>query len=131
MFLPQAIITVMSQFQPAFSAPTFRKGMVLVVGTLLGRGRRTVTGALRQVGLAERGDWAKYHHVLNRAKWSSLQVARILLRLLVQRFVPQAGWVELVLDETLERRWGQRITTWSGSAKNGVTGGTVWPQVRD
>jgi hypothetical protein len=59
--------------------------------------------------LAERGDWAKYHHVLNRAKWSSLQVARILLRLLVQRFVPQAGWVELVLDETLERRWGHRI----------------------
>jgi hypothetical protein len=109
MFLPAEIITVLSQFQPAFSAPTFRKVIVLVVGTLLGRGRRTVAAALRQVGLADRGDWAKYHHVLNRASWSSLEVAGILLRVLVQTFVPSEGWVEMIFDETLERRWGRRI----------------------
>jgi hypothetical protein len=130
MFLPSEIITVLTYFQPAFRASTFRKALVLVVGTLLGRGRRTVTAALRQMGLQDRGDWAKYHHVLNRAKWSSLQVARIWLRLLGQTFIPQAGWVAVVLDETLERRWGRRITTWSGSAKNGATGETVWPRVR-
>jgi hypothetical protein len=130
MFLPAEIITVLSQFQPAFSAPTFRKVIVLVVGTLLGRGRRTVAAALRQVGLADRGDWAKYHHVLNRASWSSLEVAGILLRVLVQTFVPSEGWVEMIFDETLERRWGRRITTWSGSARNAVIGATVWPQAR-
>jgi hypothetical protein len=131
MFLPQEIIAVLSHFQPVFSAPTYRKVIVLIVGTLLGRGRRTVTGALRQVGLQDRGDWAKYHHVLNRAKWSSLQGAKILVRVLVQTFVPTGDEVVLIFDETLERRWGQRITTRSGSAKNGVIGATVWPRVKD
>jgi hypothetical protein len=130
MFLPQEIITVLGQFQPAFRAPTFRKVIVLVVGTRLGRGRRTVTGALRQVGLQDQGDWAKYHHVLNRAKWSSLQGAKILGRVLGQTFVPTGGEVVLIFDETLDRRWGQRITTWSGSARNGVIGATVWPQAK-
>ena len=69
MNLPAGIITALIEFQPAFSAPTYRKVMKLVIGTVLGRGARTVTAALRQMGLADRGDWAKYHHVLNRANW--------------------------------------------------------------
>ncbi len=47
MFLPPAILTVLSYFQPAFSKPTFNKAALLVVGTLLARGRRTVAMALR------------------------------------------------------------------------------------
>ena len=109
MFLPTEIIAVMSVFQPAFTEPTYRKVVRLVIGTLLGRGRRTVSSALRQLGLQERGDWSKYHQVLNRARWSSEQVARLLLRLLVSTFVPSGGEVKVVFDETLERRWGRRI----------------------
>jgi hypothetical protein len=50
----------------------------------------------------------------------------MLLRVQVQTFVPAGGWVEMIFDETLERRWGRRITTRSGSAKNAVIGATVW-----
>ena len=81
----------------------------LVLGTVLARGRRTVTSALRQAGLQDRKDWSKYHQVLNRARWSSEQVARILLRKLVTTFVPQGLSVKVIFDETLERRWGRRI----------------------
>jgi hypothetical protein len=111
MFLPREMTTVLGHFQPAFSVPTFRKAVVLLAGTLLGRERRTVTTALWQVGWQDRGDWTKYPHSLNRAKWSSLQVAQILLRVLVQTFVPAGGEVALIFDETLERRWGRQITT--------------------
>jgi hypothetical protein len=46
--------------------------------------------------------------VLNRARWSSLATARILLELVVRSFVP-TGVVVIGLDDTLERRRGQRI----------------------
>lgn len=87
MNLPAGIIKVLIEFQPAFSVPSYRKVMRLVIGTLLGKGERTVTAALRQMGIQDRGDWAKYHHLLNRAKWSAEQVGQILLRLLIRTFV--------------------------------------------
>lgn len=110
MFLPPAIIAVLAHFQPAFSRPTFTKVRVLVMGALLTRGRHTVAAALRHMGLHATPHWSKYHHVLNRAPWSALLVSRILLKLVLATFVPAGGTVDLVIDETLERRWGPKIT---------------------
>lgn len=110
MFLPPEIITVLQQFEPAFHKRTYEKAMVILIGTILGRGRRTVASALRQMGLQDDPKWAKYHHVLNRARWSGLHLAEILVRMLVQTFVSKQEAVEMVIDETLERRWGRKIT---------------------
>jgi DDE superfamily endonuclease len=53
-------------------------------------------------------DFARYHAVLNRGRWSALAAARLLLRLLIEAFVP-SGPVVIGLDDTIERRWGARI----------------------
>jgi hypothetical protein len=82
--------------------------LVFVVGTLLAHGHRTVTAALRHMGLHRRSSWAPYHHVLNRSVWSPRTVSRILLQLVVSTFVGVGG-VDMVIDETLERRWGRKI----------------------
>lgn len=134
MFLPPEIITVMAHFAPAFSQATYQKVVVLLVGTLLARGRRTVTAALRAVGYQQHKQWAKYHHVLNRARWSSLEVSQLLLQLLVKSFVGMTAAVELVIDETLERRWGRQISKrghWrdnlaSSKAQNVSSSGLRW-----
>ncbi len=110
MFLPSEIITVLAHFAPAFTQPSYRKVVVLLAGTILARGRRTVTAALRAVGLQQDKRWAKYHHLFNRASWSGLAVSGLLLRLLVSTFVASGATVELVIDETLERRWGRKIS---------------------
>jgi hypothetical protein len=110
MFLPSEIISVLAHFAPAFSQPSYRKVVVLLAGTILARGRRTVTAALRAVGLDQDKGWAKYHHLLNRASWSGLWVSGLLLRLLVSTFLARGGTVDLVIDETLERRWGRKIS---------------------
>lgn len=110
MFLPPEIIPVLVHFAPAFTQPTYRKGVVLVIGMILARGRRTVTAALRAAGLQQDKQWAKYHHLLNRARWSGLRVSQLLLQLLVTTFVALGATVDLVIDETLERRWGRRIS---------------------
>ena len=108
MALPAEIIPVLAQFAPAFTTPTYQKALVLIVGLILAKGRRTVTSALRAVGHTQTADWAKYHHVLNRARWSGLQVSRLLLVLLVATWRP-SGQVTIAVDETLERRWGPQI----------------------
>ena len=108
MLLPTEMIPVLAQFAQVFSAPTYQKALILVIGTILAKGRRTVTSALRTMGHTQTADWAKYHHVLNRARWSGLQVSERLLLLLVATF-GAVGGVTIAVDETLERRWGPRI----------------------
>lgn len=108
--LPDSIIKVLAVFRPLFTAPTWRKLMTLLTGTLLARGRRTVAAALRASGNDQAGDWSLFHQVLNRARWSELSVSRQLLLLIVETFVPKGACVDLVIDETLERRWGRKIS---------------------
>jgi DDE superfamily endonuclease len=110
MSLSEPIMNVLSEFESAFSQPTWSKVQVLIVGTLLARGRRTVAAALRPMGLSEAPNFSLYHHVLNRARWSALALSRRLLVLLVRTFVVAGGALTFVIDETLERRWGRRIT---------------------
>jgi DDE superfamily endonuclease len=109
MSLAEPMATVLQAFEPAFSGPTWRKVQVLIIGTLLARGRRTVAAALRQTGLHETPTFSRYHHVLNRARWSMLDVSRRLLHVLVRTFVARGGELTFAIDETLERRWGRRI----------------------
>ncbi len=48
--LPDPIIEVLTVFRPLFTAPTWRKLMILLTGTPLTRGQRTVAAALRATG---------------------------------------------------------------------------------
>jgi len=108
--LPAAIAPILLPFSPMFTAPTWRHVRVLLIGTLLAQGPRTVTAALRAMGLANERGFEKYHHVLSRASWSGLQGAKILLGLLLP-LLP-AGWeIIILIDETLERRKGAHIAT--------------------
>ncbi len=108
MSLPSPIIAVLAHFQPLFTAPTWRKVVILLVGTILARGRRTVTAALRQVGQQRNAHFSNFHQVLNRARWSALEVSRRLLQVLLRAF-GGGGTIDIVIDETLERRWGRKI----------------------
>ena len=107
--LPNPIIEVLAVFRPLFTAPTWRKLMTLLTGTLLAQGHRTVAAALRASGNGQVSNWSSFHQVLNRARWSPLAVSRQLL-LIVETFVPAGACVDLVIDETLERRWGSQIS---------------------
>jgi hypothetical protein len=108
--LPDPMREVLTVFRPLFTAPTWRKLMTLLTGTLLAQGRRTVTAALCSTGNDQAGTWSTFHQMLNRARWSPLAVSRQLLLLIVETFVPAGACVDLVIDETLERHWGSKIS---------------------
>ena len=106
--MPDSSREVLAVFRPLFTAPTWRKLMILVTGTLLAQGRRTIATALRSCGNDQVANWSLFHQVLNRARWSPLAASRQLL--IVETFVPAGASVDLVIDETLERRWGSKIS---------------------
>jgi hypothetical protein len=79
------------------------------MGTILSPGKRTVTAALRVMGLSQDAQFQHYHRELNRALWSGLAAGQVLLGLLVSAFAP-TGTIGLGLDDTIERRRGEKMT---------------------
>ena len=118
--LPEAIILVLAPFAPLFSHRVWRHAQVLLLGAMLAPGARTVTAALRVMGLATERHFTNYHRVLNRATWSARQGSRILLGLLITLLVPPGATIVLGADDTVERRsWpedhGQRLLSRCGA----------------
>jgi hypothetical protein len=108
--LPAAIILVLTPFAPLFSPRVWRHAQVLLLGAMLTPGARTVTAALRVMGLSGEHHFTNYHRVLNRAAWSARQGSQILLGVLITLLVPPGATIVLGADDTLERRSGRKIT---------------------
>ena len=107
--LPSELTSLIVSFAPLFSKPVWQHAQVLLVGAILAPGKRTVTSALRVMGLSHEPHFQTYHRVLNRACWSSRQASRILLLVLIRNFAPEGALV-FALDDTIERRRGGQIT---------------------
>jgi hypothetical protein len=107
--LPGDIILMLRHFEPAFRERIWPEALVLLVGAILVPGSRTVAAILRVMGLHQERQFANYHRVLSRARWSSLALSRILLGLLVGTFVAAGVPVLLGIDDTIERRRGRKI----------------------
>jgi hypothetical protein len=107
--LPEAIILVLAPFALLFSQRSWRHAQVLLLGAIVTPGARTVTAALRAMGLAAECHFTNYHRVLNRATWSARQGSRILLGVLITLLVPPGATIVLGADDTVERRSGRKI----------------------
>ena len=86
--LPSEFTSIIVAFAPLFFNGVWRSAQILLIGAILAPGKRTVTSALRVMGLSDERRFQIYHRVLNRAVWSSRQASFILLRMLVTAFAP-------------------------------------------
>jgi len=108
--VPARFASILVAFAPVFvQARTWRTAQMLVLGALLVPGQRTVCSILRIIGLRQERRFVTYHRVLNRAVWDGRLAARLLLKLLVETFVP-TGPVLLGIDDSIERRRGKQIS---------------------
>jgi hypothetical protein len=76
-------ITILKTFGRLFSKRIWEHVKILLIGAILSPAERTVTAALRVMGLSGEKHFENYHRVLNRAVWSSLEASHILLGLLI------------------------------------------------
>src|SRR5215213_6374808 len=104
------MIRALAPFAPLFSKRLWRHVQVLLAGAILAPCSRTVSSALRAMGLEQEKRFHRYHRVLSHASWSSLKASRVLLGLLVEMFVPEGDPLIVGIDERLERRYGKNIS---------------------
>jgi hypothetical protein len=95
-------------FESLFSKRVWPSVQILLNGAVLAVRTRTVTAVLRVMGHEHERQFARFHRVLNRVKWSPLGASRRLLMALVTVFAP-TGPLIMALDDTIERRRGARI----------------------
>lgn len=107
--LPPAIVHLLCHFEVLFGERTWEWAKTLLIGAILAPGKRTVTACLRVLGLSHAQQFQTFHRVQNRGTWSSRNVSRVLLKLVLQAFVPPDAPVILGIDEHLERRRGPKI----------------------
>lgn len=102
-------LAMFSSFQSALTLPTYENLCVLVRGAILSSGARTVTECLRCAW-----PWVTKHHsaygnVLRRADIRGSKLARILLQMVLS-LVPEGATINLIVDETLVRRYGPYVS---------------------
>ena len=101
--IPPALAAWLSVFRCCFTAPVWNRVLVLVAGAVLAPGERTVTQALRVMGLGDAPQFRRYHEVLDRARRDARAVARQLRLYVLDRLLPN-GPVVIGIDDTVERR---------------------------
>ena len=106
--LPDFAHPVLSSFAPAFYHPTYQRFLVLILAAILTTGRRTVSNLLRTAAGLAKGDPSSFHSVLSRRRWSTLALARILARFILDHWVPD-GPVSLAGDDTVDEHRGAKV----------------------
>jgi hypothetical protein len=108
--LPPSFLVGLAGFADLFTRPTWSLVPLLLAGAILTAAWRTITAALRILGRDRDPGFCTFHRILNRAAWSSRAAAGQLLILLIKAFVPASASVVIGLDDTIERRWGPKIS---------------------
>lgn len=108
MILPPEAKPLVAAFVFSFTNPTYQRFSTLLVGALLTTGRRTVANLLRTLRHLAPGHRTDYQRVLSRAPWSGLELGCALMRLVLDRLVPD-GPVVLVGDDTVDGHKGNHV----------------------
>jgi SRSO17 transposase len=96
--------------RPAFKrASTFALFTLVVSGMVLSVRRRTVAGMLAASGLARVVSFHRCCRFFSHAVWNADALGLTVARHIVDRLLPAGAPVEVVVDETLFKRWGRRV----------------------
>lgn len=106
---PSTMIRVLAPFALVFSERVWQHVQVLLAGAILAPGKRTVSSALRAMGLDQHKRFHCYHRMLSRAVWSSKEASSILLELLVEAFVPERAPMVVGVDGPWSAAEGRRL----------------------
>lgn len=106
--IPTEGLPLLAEFAPVFTRPTWARFVVLLFGTILTTGRRTVANVLRTVGARADGHASSYQRVLSQARWSGRQRACLLTRFLVRHFLPE-GTLPVAGDDTVTEHRGKKV----------------------
>ena len=106
--LPSAAESLIVSLSVAFTEPTFKRIVPLIVGAVLTTGRHTVTAVLRTMRGLLTGHWSDYHRVFSRAAWTLWLPGLILARAILAWTDPHER-VLLPVDDTTCQHRGKKV----------------------
>jgi hypothetical protein len=125
--------SLLESCRPAFRrAPTFAVFVVLATGLVAQPTRRTVVRMLAGAGAAAALSFHTACRFFSHHAWEVDRIGVLLARLIVDRLLGPDAAIEVVVDDTLIRRWGRRVFgafwTHDGSAQDpgGLGRGNRW-----
>lgn len=101
---------VLSTFRGHFTAPTFVRFILLVVGWLLTCDPSSggcVTEALVAARVAGQMHWAAFHRFFSRASWDPDRLGQTLFHLLEPLL--SCAWIEVAVDDTVAQKRGPHV----------------------
>ena len=90
--VPSLLGSWLAPFGDCFTAPVWQRVLILLAGAVLAPGQRTVSAALRVMGLADQPGFGRFHEVLRQARWNSHALARRLLNICSTACCRPARW---------------------------------------
>ena len=99
---------LLANFAVAFTEPTFGVFALLFTGAVLVKGRHTVTRMILAAGIRA-SHHARFHRFFSQARWEMDALWEKLVRLLSEKLLAAAERIEVVIDETAQRRTGGKI----------------------
>lgn len=106
--LPSTFQAILLSFSAAFTEPTFQRMLLLCIGGILARGRRTVTNMIWTMRSALDGHFSDYHRVFSRASWSLRPLGKSLAAL-VLKLVPEGDPIFVPMDDTTAQHRGKKV----------------------
>jgi len=105
MELTNSFLTLLQQFAPVFTAPTFQTFLQVVTGWVLSHRHRYVTDVIFSGGNVDNGHWSRFHRFFSHAAWDMDVLCLHLAKLVVSILAPGATLLWAV-DDTLCRKRG-------------------------
>ena len=106
--LPSAAEPLIVSLSVAFTDPTFKRIVPLIVGAILTTGRHTVAAVLRTMRALASGHCSDYHRVFSRAVWSPWWLGRILAGAILA-WIPPDEPVLVPMDDTTAQHRGKKV----------------------
>src|SRR4029077_14763410 len=131
--LPESARALLDAFRPAFRrSRTFALFALLATGLVTQTTRRTILGMLAGAGMAAAVSFHAVCRFFSHHAWDTDRIGLTLARLIVSRLLDADAAIEVVVDDTLFRRWGPKVFgafwTHDGSAQdpNALGRGNRW-----
>jgi hypothetical protein len=99
---------LLANFAVAFTAPTFGVFALLFTGAVLVKGRHTVTRMILAAGIRA-AHHARFHRFFSQARWAMDNLWEGLVRLLGEKLLAGLERIEVVIDETAQKKTGAKI----------------------
>ena len=106
MELTETFMTLLAEFAPVFTAPSFQTFQLLMTGWIMSVRHRYVTDLIVSSDSVGHGHFSDYHRFFSQAAWDINKLWKCLARLVVNVFFGPDAMILLAADDTLCRKRG-------------------------